>query len=72
MTGWAALDRLLDTDPLDNGCEQAREMMDVYAELFSSDGAAARARYPDGAAHIRSCGPCAEDFEGLLQALVHG
>jgi hypothetical protein len=25
--------------------------------------------FPDVAAHIRSCGPCAEDLQGLLHAL---
>jgi hypothetical protein len=26
-------------------------------------------RHPEVAAHLRSCGPCAEDLEGLLAAI---
>ena len=26
-------------------------------------------RYPGIAAHLRACGPCGEDFEGLLAAV---
>ena len=69
MTGWAALDRLLDTDPRDRGCDLARELMDVYAELLLSDRAGAQGRYADVAAHLHACGPCAEDFDGLLAVL---
>ena len=69
MSGWAELDRLLRTDPLDAGCDRARELLDVYAELLRDSAPAARIHYPDVAAHIRSCGPCAEDLDGLLAAL---
>ena len=69
MNGWAALDRLLWTDPRDAGCDAARDLLDVYAELLLAEGAAARVHFPDVAAHIHSCGPCAEDLEGLLHAL---
>ncbi len=69
MSGWADLDRLLSTDPRDAGCDRARELLDVYAELLRSSGDAARVHHPDVAAHIRSCGPCAEDLDGLLAAL---
>ena len=69
MTGWAELDRLLHTDPLDVGCDHARQLLDAYAELLRNAGTAAQIRCPDVAAHIRSCGPCAEDLEGLLAAL---
>ncbi|MEP6697205.1 MAG: hypothetical protein ABJA34_10040 [Pseudonocardiales bacterium] len=69
MTDWAALDHLLRTDPLDAGCGRAMELLDVYAELLRQDGDVARARYPQVAAHVRACGPCAEDLEGLLQAM---
>jgi len=30
-----------------------------------------RERHPGIAAHLRACGPCGEDFEGLLTALRH-
>jgi hypothetical protein len=68
MNGWPALDRFLQTDPRDVGCEHAMEMLHVYAELVAA-GAQAEQRYPGIAAHLRACGPCSEDFEGLLAAL---
>jgi hypothetical protein len=68
MNGWSALDRFLRTDPRDVGCGEAMEMLHVYAELVDS-GERAEERYPGIAAHLRACGPCGEDFEGLLAAL---
>jgi hypothetical protein len=68
MNGWSALDRFLRTDPRDVGCEQAMEMLHVYAELVAA-GESAEERYPGIAAHLRACGPCGEDFEGLLAAI---
>jgi len=68
VNGLSALDRFLRTDPRDVGCEQAMEMLHVYAELVAA-GALAEQRYPGIAAHLRSCGPCGEDFEGLLAAI---
>lgn len=78
MTGWAALERFLQTDPRDVGCEQAMRMLHVYVELIldnanGSDATDARVseaarRYPGVAAHLLACGPCAEDYEGLLAA----
>ncbi|WP_375503179.1 RNA polymerase sigma factor [uncultured Jatrophihabitans sp.] len=70
MTGWHALDQLLATDPIDGGCDTGRELLDMYAERLRDDGDAARLRFPQVAAHIRACGPCAEDLEGLLHALA--
>ena len=67
MNGWSALDRFPRTDPRDVGCEQAMEMLCIYVELVATD-APAEQRYPGTAAHLRSCGPCGEDFEGLLAA----
>jgi hypothetical protein len=68
MNGWSALQRCLDTDPRDAGCDQAMEMLHVYAELVAA-GAPAEQRYPGIAAHLRACGPCGEDFAGLLAAV---
>ena len=34
MTGWAALERFLPTDPRDVGCEQAMHVLHVYVELI--------------------------------------
>ena len=41
----------------------------MYAELVAADEAAARGRYPGVFAHLEACGPCAEDFHGLLDAI---
>jgi hypothetical protein len=68
MNGRSALDRFLRTDPEDVGCGQAMELLHIYAEL-AADGAAVEERYPGVAAHLRACGPCGEDFEGLLAAV---
>ena len=69
MTGWAELDRFLRTDPRDVGCEQAMELLHVYIELVLDDSPQAAAhRYPGVAAHLLACGPCAEDYTGLLAA----
>lgn len=65
----AALDGFLRTDPLDVGCEEATEVLHVYAELVHDDPADARRRYPGVAAHLRACGPGAEDLTGLLAAI---
>ena len=68
MNRWPALDRFLRTDPRDVGCAEAMQMLHVYAELVAS-GVPAEQQYPGIAAHFRACGPCAEDFEGLLAAV---
>jgi hypothetical protein len=69
MNSWAGLDRFLRTDPRDAGCATAMGLLHVYAELAAADRPAAEQRYPEVAAHLRSCGPCAEDLEGLLAAI---
>ena len=63
-----ALDRFLITDPRDVGCEEAMEYLHVYVELVAAD-AAAEEQYPGIAAHLKACGPCSEDFVGLLAAI---
>ena len=40
----------------------------VYVDLVAADIAAAE-RYPGVAAHLAACGPCSEDFAGLLAAV---
>ncbi|MFI7609425.1 hypothetical protein ACIBTV_30530 [Micromonospora sp. NPDC049366] len=70
MNQMSALDRFLRTEPEDVGCGQAMEMLHVYAELAATDPEAAAMRYAGLAAHLRACGPCAEDLEGLLAALA--
>jgi hypothetical protein len=70
MTSWPeALDRFLQTDPRDVGCGEAMELLHVYAELAAADAGAAE-RYPGIAVHLRACGPCSEDFDGLLATLA--
>jgi hypothetical protein len=69
-TNTRALDEFLRTDPRDVGCEKAMEMLHVYAELFRMNSEAARRQYPGVAAHLRACGPCAEDLTGLLAAIA--
>ena len=69
MNGWSALDRFLRTDPRDVGCDQAMEMLHIYAELAAACEPAEQ-RYPGIAAHLQACGPCGEDFEGLLAAIT--
>lgn len=71
MDGWSELDNFLRTDPRDVGCAEALEMLHVYAEL-SDAGGPVEQRYPGVAAHLRACGPCSEDFEGLLAAVRGG
>ena len=66
MSEWERLDRFLRTDPRDVGCGEAMELLDVYVDLAAADPATAAARYPGIAAHLAACGPCSEDFDGLL------
>jgi len=69
MKSQSALDRFLLTDPRDVGCEEAMEYLHVYVELVAAD-AAAQERYPGIVAHLKACGPCSEDFTGLLAAIT--
>jgi len=69
MTGPSGLDRFLRTDPRDVGCARAMELLHVYAELAAA-GEPVEERYAGVAAHLRACGPCGEDFDGLLSALT--
>jgi GNAT superfamily N-acetyltransferase len=61
------LDQFLRTDPRDVGCDQAMAVLHVYVDLLL-DGERPEERFPGVAAHLRACGPCSEDFEGLLAA----
>ncbi len=70
MSGESALERFLQTDPSDVGCEEAMAVLHVYVELAVSDPAAVADRYPGVTAHLRACGPCSEDYEGLLAAIT--
>ena len=68
MNGRSALEHFLRTDPGDVGCAQAMELLHVYAELAAA-GRPVHEQYPGIAAHLLACGPCGEDFEGLLAAV---
>lgn len=71
MSGWQAVDQFLRTDPRDVGCEQAMELLDSYVEAVIAEGAdAAERRFPGVVAHLHACGPCGEDFAGLLAAVT--
>jgi hypothetical protein len=71
MSGWQALDEFLRTDPRDVGCGRAMEVLDIYVDVVSAEGVeAAERRFPGVAAHLRACGPCGEDFDGLLAAVT--
>jgi hypothetical protein len=59
------LDRFLRTDPADVGCEQALAALHAYVDLVVA-GDNPEATYPGVTAHLRSCPPCAEDYDGLL------
>jgi hypothetical protein len=68
MNAWDELDRFLRTDPRDVGCDEAMRILHLYVEIVLDDetGAEAAQRYPGVAAHLLSCGPCGEDYQGLL------
>ncbi len=68
MNGRDELDRFLRTDPRDVGCARAMDVLHIYVELVAAGGPAEQ-RYPGVAAHLSACGPCGEDFEGLLAAV---
>jgi hypothetical protein len=69
MSSRLALDRFLQTDPRDAGCDKAMQLLNRYADIVVTDPSAAEQRYPEIAAHWRACGPCTEDLEGLLAAI---
>lgn len=74
MSGWEELERFLDTNPEDVGCEEALRLLHIYVELILNHASSEEAalRYPGVAAHLLACGPCAEDFEGVLTAAGGG
>jgi hypothetical protein len=43
-------------------------MLHVYAQLVAA-GEPPEQRYPGISAHPHACGPCGEDYDGLLAAL---
>jgi hypothetical protein len=71
MSELERLDRFLRTDPRDVGCEEAMAVLHIYVDLTVAGGDAA-GFYPGVAAHLLACGPCGEDFTGLLTAVTGG
>jgi hypothetical protein len=69
MNGHETLERFLTTDPRDVGCDEAVAVLHVYVDLVAA-GQAAADRYPGVAAHLAACGPCGDDFAGLLAAVT--
>jgi hypothetical protein len=63
------LERFLRTDPRDVGCSEAIAVLHVYVDLIAARQNAA-VRYPGVAAHLAACGPCGDDFAGLLAAVT--
>jgi hypothetical protein len=68
MTGWPQLDAFLQTNPRDVGCDEAMRILHVYVDAVL-ERASPDERYPGVAAHLRACGPCGADFEGLLRVV---
>lgn len=67
MNGRASLDRFLRTDPLDAGCAETFDLLDLYVEERLA-GRSPEERFPGVAAHLRTCDPCLDDYEGVLAA----
>jgi hypothetical protein len=63
------LERFLQTDPRDVGCGEAMAVLHVYVDLIAV-GQDAAERYPGVACHLAACGPCGDDFAGLLAAVM--
>jgi hypothetical protein len=68
MSAWDALGSMLETDPRDAGCAETFELIHTYAEIVVNGGDP-EAAMPGITVHLESCGPCAEDYLGLLSAL---
>lgn len=68
MSDASALEAFLRTDPQDVGCERAMDVLHTYVDLVCA-GLSPEQRFPEVVAHLRACGPCGEDFEGLLAAV---
>ncbi len=68
MTAWETLEALLATDPRDGGCAETFDLIHTYAEIVVRGGDPERA-LPGITAHLAQCGPCADDYQGLLAAI---
>ena len=71
MSELERLERFLWTDPRDVGCDEVMAILHLYVDLVAA-GEDAAGRYPGVSAHLAACGPCGEDFNGLLLAVSNG
>ncbi|MER7181279.1 hypothetical protein ABT404_17660 [Streptomyces hyaluromycini] len=69
LSARASLERFLTTDPRDVGCDEALRVLHVYVELKAA-GDDPELHWPGVSAHLLSCGPCDEDYHGLLAAVL--
>jgi uncharacterized protein (UPF0212 family) len=67
MTDKITFAELLRAEPADLGCEHGFQVAGEYVELQLA-GQDAEARFPEVAAHMRSCPACRRDLDGLLIA----
>jgi len=63
------IDQFLAADPRDVGCDEAVAVMHVYAEM-RADGLDPEARFPGVTAHLAACESCADDVQGLVDAVL--
>lgn len=68
MSTWDRLERMLSTDPRDPGCAETFALIHAYAQVVV-DGGDPEVEMPGITLHLSTCGPCAEDYLGLLAAL---
>lgn len=68
MSAWETLEAMLQTDPRDAGCGETFELIHAFAEMLVRGGDP-ESEMPGIAAHLATCGPCAEDYLGLLAAI---
>ena len=61
-------ERLLEPDGDDVGCGETFELIDRFVDLLVA-GDDPNVEFPGLAVHLANCGPCAQDFEGLLAAV---
>lgn len=71
MSDLERLQRCLRTDPRDVGCDEAMAVLHISVDLVAA-GQDVAGCYPGDAAHLSACGPCGEDFAGLLLAVANG
>ncbi len=68
MSAFEALESLLSTDPRDAGCGETFELIHAYATIAVAGGDPEESM-PGVTLHLATCGPCAEDYLGLLGAV---